>query len=134
MLRLRCRSVSPLTRELQVISWPLRAPLGVIFTPSGEMATVYSLPSRSSSRLIDLSSFVAIPPSVVGGSAAAHKSLYFSVSLPQSRQVYAIDGTAVELRPPAGSLALEYHPKQTGMPNDREARLKREFAHKYPGL
>ena len=38
---------------------------GVIFTPSGEMATVYSLPSSSSSRLIVLSSFVAIPPSAV---------------------------------------------------------------------
>src|SRR5918992_3449681 len=110
MFRSRRRSASPLTSELHEISWPFRAPLGVIFTPSGEMATVYSLPSSSSSRLIVLSSFVAIPPSVVGGSAAAHKSLCFRVSLPLSRQVYAIDGTAVELRPPVGSLALEYHP------------------------
>ena len=52
----------------------------------------------------------------------------------QPRQVYAIDGTAVELRARATSLALGIPHSAVGMPHDREARLKREFAKIYPGL
>jgi hypothetical protein len=94
--------------ELQEISCPLRAPLGVILTPSGEIATVYSLPSSSSSRLIVLSSFVAIGPQQFGGGAIAHKCLCASVPLSQPRQVYAIDGTAVELRDGDSPLSFKY--------------------------
>jgi hypothetical protein len=50
------------------------------------------------------------------------------------RQVYAIDGTAVELRLWSGSLAFKYPQQCFGMPSEREARLKREFAKLYPGL
>src|SRR6185295_15553686 len=42
------------------ISRPLRNPFCVSFTPSGEMVTMYAWPSISISRLIVLSSFVAM--------------------------------------------------------------------------
>src|SRR5689334_9516931 len=79
MLRSRLSSASPPTIVLHEISWPLRAPLGVTFTPSGEIATVYSFPSSSSSRLIVLSSFVAMGPQQFG-EAPLHKCLCTSVS------------------------------------------------------
>lgn len=50
------------------------------------------------------------------------------------RQVYAIDGTAVELCPGRRPLFLRYPHQRGQMPNDREARLRREFAPLYPGL
>src|SRR3954466_12985650 len=46
----------------QLTCGPLRFPFSTTFTPSGAIVIVYSLPLCSSSRLIDLSSLVAIDP------------------------------------------------------------------------
>src|SRR5215204_5582992 len=62
-------------------------------------------------RLIEFGSHDS---SAVWRSAVAHKSLCTSGSLFQPRQVYAIDGTAVELRRGAHPLALEYPHRAVG--------------------
>ena len=43
-------AASPLTRSFHFSSWPLRAPFGVSFSPSGESASVNGLPSMLISR------------------------------------------------------------------------------------
>jgi hypothetical protein len=48
--------------------------------------------------------------------------------------IRAKNGTALELRARSAFLTFRYPEQRRRMPNDREVRLKREFAKLYPGL
>ena len=60
-----CSGASPVMIDDQESSFPLRFPFSTTFTPSGAMVMVYVFSPCTNSRLIDLSSFVAMPPSPV---------------------------------------------------------------------